>query len=74
MTVDPPRSLAPPPAAAGPSGIAPPSLETGAILEPGRTCWRIERTNRLSVIVDAEAYFLHAKAALRRARRDYRNE
>ncbi len=69
MPVDPPSSLAPPPDAAGTSGIAPSSLETAAILEPGRTCWRIERTNRLSMIVDAEAYFLHAKAALRRARR-----
>ncbi len=39
------------------------------ILEPGRTCWRIAGTGRLSVIVDAEDYFTAAKAALRRARR-----
>lgn len=70
MIVDPPLPLVPrPDAPVGLSGVAPSSLETAAILEPGRTCWRIERTNRLSVIVDAEAYFLHAKAALRRARR-----
>ncbi len=56
MTADPPSPVSPV-AAAGP------------ILEPGRNCWRVERADRLAVIVDAEEYFLHAKAALRRARR-----
>ncbi|MBP2297452.1 VTT domain-containing protein [Azospirillum picis] len=39
------------------------------ILEPGRTCWRVEETARLGVIVDAEDYFALAKQAMRRARR-----
>ncbi|MBP2229918.1 phosphatidylserine/phosphatidylglycerophosphate/cardiolipin synthase-like enzyme/uncharacterized membrane protein YdjX (TVP38/TMEM64 family) [Azospirillum agricola] len=39
------------------------------ILEPGRTCWRIEDTRRLGVIVDAEDYFTLAKTAMRRAKR-----
>ncbi len=39
------------------------------ILEPGRTCWRVEDTRRLGVIVDAEDYFTLAKTAMRRARR-----
>lgn len=40
-----------------------------SLLVPGRTCWRVEATQRLSVIIDAEDYFTHAKMALRRARR-----
>ena len=53
----------------------PPSDATGSagvprpILEPGRTCWRVEETERLGVIVDGEDYFALAKAAMRRARR-----
>ncbi|CAO3361870.1 VTT domain-containing protein [Azospirillum melinis] len=39
------------------------------ILQPGQTCWRVEDTARLGVIVDAEDYFALAKAAMRRARR-----
>ncbi|WP_372400068.1 VTT domain-containing protein [Azospirillum sp. HJ39] len=50
-------------AAAGFAGASRP------ILEPGRTCWRIEDTGRLGVVVDAEDYFALAKAAMRRARR-----
>lgn len=38
------------------------------LLRPHRTCWRIERANRLAVIVDAAEYFRHAKAAMLKAR------
>ncbi|MCE5289807.1 MAG: phospholipase D-like domain-containing protein [Nocardiaceae bacterium] len=34
------------------------------ILVPGETCWRIERAERLSVIIDAANYFHYAKAAM----------
>ena len=37
------------------------------ILRPGETCWRIERTHRFAVIVDASDYFAAAKAAMRKA-------
>jgi hypothetical protein len=37
-------------------------------LIPDRTCWRIERANRLAVIVDAAEYFWLAKAAMLKAR------
>lgn len=39
-----------------------------SILQPGRNCWRIERADRLTLIVDAQRYFSAAKAAIRRAR------
>jgi phospholipase D1/2 len=35
--------------------------------EPGHNCWRIERTGRLAVIIDAADYFAAAKAAIREA-------
>ena len=41
----------------------------GTLLVPGDTCWRIERADRLAVIVDAAAYFRHLRAALRAAER-----
>ena len=31
---------------------------------PGVDCWRIEQAVRASVIVDADAYFRHARAAM----------
>lgn len=37
--------------------------------QPGTDCWRIERANRASVIVDADAYFRHARAAMMQAKR-----
>ncbi|APE11731.1 phospholipase D-like domain-containing protein [Rhodococcus pyridinivorans] len=37
------------------------------VLEPGSTCWRIARAERLACIVDAADYFRHAKAAMLRA-------
>lgn len=37
-------------------------------LDPSRNCWRIERADRAAVIVDADDYFLHARAAMMDAR------
>jgi phosphatidylserine/phosphatidylglycerophosphate/cardiolipin synthase-like enzyme len=42
---------------------------SGRLLVPGRTCWRIERANRFALIVDAAAYFRIAKAAMLKAER-----
>ena len=52
------------------SGTAPIEVSaTPSVLVPGRTCWRVERAHRVGVVIDAEDYFIHAKAAMRRARR-----
>src|SRR5512134_2670071 len=40
---------------------------TERMLVPGRTCWRIERADRLALIVDAADYFRLAKAAMLKA-------
>lgn len=37
-------------------------------LTPGHNCWRIERADRASVVVDADAYFAAARAAMLTAR------
>jgi phospholipase D1/2 len=42
--------------------------EQSSILRRGRNCWRIERADRLALIVDAAGYFAAAKAAIRKAR------
>ena len=42
--------------------------ENRQVLSPGRTCWRIERANRLSVIIDAADYFAAIKEAIFEAR------
>jgi phospholipase D1/2 len=39
------------------------------VLEPGRTCWRIERADRFGIIIDAADYFAEAKKAMLNARR-----
>ncbi|MDY6998426.1 MAG: phospholipase D-like domain-containing protein [Actinomycetota bacterium] len=39
-----------------------------SLLEPGRTCWRVERADQFACIVDGADYFRHAKAAMLRAR------
>ncbi|ESR22410.1 putative phospholipase D alpha [Lutibaculum baratangense AMV1] len=39
------------------------------ILVQGQTCWRIERADKLAVIIDAAEYFRHAKAAMLNAER-----
>ncbi|WP_022682378.1 phospholipase D-like domain-containing protein [Sphingobium bisphenolivorans] len=36
---------------------------------PGEDCWRIARAAQASVIVDADAYFRHARAAMLKAKR-----
>ena len=38
------------------------------LLVPGRNCWRIERANRLALIVDAADYFRRVKAAMLKAK------
>ncbi|MEU5844446.1 phospholipase D-like domain-containing protein [Rhodococcus sp. NPDC047139] len=39
------------------------------VLQPGRTCWRIARAERLTCIVDAADYFRHAKSAMLQAQK-----
>jgi phospholipase D1/2 len=39
------------------------------ILRPGRNCWRIERSKRVSFLIDGEAYFAAFREAAKRARR-----
>ena len=40
-----------------------------ATLRPGDNCWRIERANRATVIIDADDYFQRARAAMLKAKR-----
>ena len=40
-----------------------------ALLRPGATCWRVERADRLALIVDGAGYFRHLRDALKNARR-----
>ena len=51
-----------------PPDLVPSAAGTPRRLEPGRTCWRIEQAARASVIVDAEDYFIAARAAMLQAR------
>jgi phospholipase D1/2 len=44
-----------------------PSLDTG-LLKAGRNCWRIERTHRFAMLVDAAAYFRAVRTAICNAR------
>ncbi len=44
------------------------SAPSSSILRPGRNCWRIERADRVALVVDAADYFAAAKAAIARAR------
>ncbi len=39
------------------------------LLQPGTTCWRVERTDRAAVIIDMADYFTAAKAAMKLATR-----
>ena len=41
-----------------------------SILESGRNCWRIERADRLALIVDAADYFVHLRQVLIAAKRE----
>jgi phosphatidylserine/phosphatidylglycerophosphate/cardiolipin synthase-like enzyme len=45
------------------------SLPWRSILEPGRNCWRVERAERASALVDAACYFSRLEQALKIARR-----
>lgn len=40
---------------------------TNPVLRPGDTCWRIEKAERLSVIIDAADYFLALREVMQRA-------
>ncbi|KAA0595855.1 phospholipase D1/2 [Azospirillum lipoferum] len=42
--------------------------QPGPVLVPGRTCWRLEKADRMAVIIDAAAYFARIKAAILHAR------
>ncbi|QQO56650.1 MAG: phosphatidylserine/phosphatidylglycerophosphate/cardiolipin synthase [Thiohalocapsa sp. PB-PSB1] len=48
---------------------APASAAPGSLLRPGHNCWRIEHANRVSVLVDGEAYLRTMRAACIKARR-----
>ena len=41
---------------------------TTTILEPGATCWRIERARRVTFLVDGQDYFGAVRLALANAR------
>jgi phosphatidylserine/phosphatidylglycerophosphate/cardiolipin synthase-like enzyme len=41
----------------------------GALLQPGRNCWRVAEARRLSLIIDGAAYFQALRRAFLRARR-----
>ena len=36
--------------------------------QPGADCWRIERADKASVVIDADTYFRHARAAMMKAK------
>ena len=40
---------------------------SGHVLQPGSTCWRTARANRMAVIIDAADYFSHLKTAILQA-------
>lgn len=44
-------------------------LADGAWLQPGRTCWRLERAARAALLIDSQRYFAVVRDALQRARR-----
>jgi len=43
----------------------------GALLAPGRNCWRIEHAERVAFLVDGEDYFAAVRDALSRAQRSF---
>jgi phospholipase D1/2 len=45
------------------------SGQSGDLLVPGKTCWRLAHASRVSFLIDAAAYFSAFKAAALRARR-----
>ena len=40
-----------------------------SLLHPGETCWRVEKADRVAMLVDSSAYFTAALSAMRHARR-----
>jgi phosphatidylserine/phosphatidylglycerophosphate/cardiolipin synthase-like enzyme len=46
-----------------------PLVTSGKFFEPGRNCWRHERASRFAMLVDGEAFFSAARAAMRRGER-----
>ena len=44
--------------------------QTDTLFVPGETCWRVERADRLALIVDAADYFVALREALREAREE----
>jgi phosphatidylserine/phosphatidylglycerophosphate/cardiolipin synthase-like enzyme len=46
-----------------------PPRPANRILEPGRNCWCIARSDRAAVLIDAASYFRHLEQAFLRARR-----
>ena len=42
---------------------------TALLLKPGSTCWRVEKTGRLGLIIDMADYFAAAKMAMQKAKR-----
>jgi phospholipase D1/2 len=46
----------------------PPTQQTHPLLQPGRNCWRIERSSRFGLLIDADAYFRAVRAAILKAR------
>jgi phospholipase D1/2 len=48
--------------------LNPSSRLSAGLLRPGRNCWRIERAQRFSMLVDADAYFRAVRTAIRNAR------
>ncbi len=51
-----------------PVGKALPVAEEKSLLRPGKNCWRIERTNRAALIVDAADYYRYALRAMLEAK------
>ncbi|MET0269442.1 MAG: phospholipase D-like domain-containing protein [Sphingomonas sp.] len=47
----------------------PPPTAPDSILAPGENCWSVDRATRLSVVIDADAYFAAAREAMLRAQR-----
>ena len=44
------------------------TLENGSLLRPGHNCWRVERAERVGLIVDAADYFVRLRQTLVEAR------
>ncbi|HWL79481.1 MAG TPA: phospholipase D-like domain-containing protein [Roseomonas sp.] len=56
------------PAVHQPEGHATGSQAPARLLEPGETCWALERADRFAVIIDGADFFRAAKAAILKAR------